>query len=316
MVGLIVGALALVGWAGSQLLGDGSEGDAGSDRVEAAGAAGEVSADAIDAGADVDGNEAAANGSGAAGAEDGASTDGGAGGDADDGDQVGSVALGDEAGGDRAPIVVDAIEDRPPPTVTVQPPPITDFETDLEGPPGGKPWAVYKDNRIHLLGQVPDQATSNEIATKAGAVVGPQNVVNLFEVVPGIDFDRGGDAPIYVEDTVLFDVGSAEIDPAYYELIDLGVFLLAINPQATITVVTRTDSVGSAEANMELSRRRAQAIFDYYLSKGGNPAQGILDPRGEEGASDDDDPATRARQRSAEFILSGFLADPSQSPGA
>ena len=87
----------------------------------------------------------------------------------------------------------------------------------------------------------------------------------------------------------------------------LGTLLLVQNPNVTITVVTRTDAVGSEASNLEVSRLRAQAVINYWLGKGIDSSRLIADPRGEEGASEDDDEQTAALNRRAEFIISGLL---------
>ena len=55
------------------------------------------------------------------------------------------------------------------------------------------------------------------------------------------------------------------------------------------------------------STKRAQAIINYWLGKGVNPDQINADPRGEEGASENDDEQTAALNRRAEFIIAGLL---------
>ena len=59
--------------------------------------------------------------------------------------------------------------------------------------------------------------------------------------------------------------------------------------------------------SLEVARRRAQAVINYWLGQGVNPDQILADPRGEEGASEDDDAETAALQRRAEFIITGLL---------
>ncbi len=167
--------------------------------------------------------------------------------------------------------------------------------------------AVYRDGKVYLSGTVPSEEVGQIIEQKAAAVVGPDNVVNEYEIDPAAVIEPGESAPIFVEDVVLFGFNSIEIAPPFLPILDLGVLLLSQNPQASVTVITRTDAVGSEEVNLEVATRRAQSVVDYWLSKGVDRDQIKTDPRGEELASDSDDAETAALNRRAEFVITGLL---------
>ena len=167
--------------------------------------------------------------------------------------------------------------------------------------------AVFRGGKLYLGGKVPSDDVATFIVERASAVVGPDNVVAEYEIDPTVVIDPGESTPLYVEDVVLFQFNSVEIDPPFIPLLELGVLLLSQNPQATLTVVTRTDAVGSEEVNLNVSRQRAEAVINYWLSRGVNSEQLKSDPRGEEGASESDDEQTSALQRRAEFIITGLL---------
>ena len=167
--------------------------------------------------------------------------------------------------------------------------------------------AVFRGGKLYLGGAVPSQEIADAIEQKAMAVVGPDNVVADYEIDPTVVIDPGESTPLYVEDVVLFRFNSVEIDPPFYPLLDLGTLLLSQNPQASLTVVTRTDAVGSEAVNLEVAQERAEAVIEYWVSEGVDRDQLIADPRGEEGASDDDDDEAAALQRRAEFIITGLL---------
>ena len=167
--------------------------------------------------------------------------------------------------------------------------------------------AVFRGGKLYLGGKVPSQEIADLIVQKAMSVVGPDNVVSEYEIDPSVTIDPGESTPLYVEDVVLFRFNSVEIDPPFYPLLDLGTLLLSQNPQASLTVITRTDAVGSEEVNLEVAQRRADAVVSYWIAQGVDPEQLNADPRGEEGASEDDDEQTAALQRRAEFIITGLL---------
>lgn len=167
--------------------------------------------------------------------------------------------------------------------------------------------AVFRGGKLFLGGKVPSQDVADFIADKAKSVVGPENVVVEYEIDPTVVIDPGESTPLYVEDVVLFQFNSIAIDPPFFPLLDLGTLLLRQNPQATLTVVTRTDAVGSEEINLDVATKRANAVINYWLSKGVKADQLQADPRGEEGTSEDDDERTAALQRRAEFVITGLL---------
>ncbi|MGH1489079.1 MAG: OmpA family protein [Acidimicrobiales bacterium] len=167
--------------------------------------------------------------------------------------------------------------------------------------------AIFKGGKVYLSGPVPSEEVGQFIEQKAAAVVGPDNVVNEYTIDPTEVIVPGSSAPLYVEDVVLFGFNSIEVATPFFPILDLGTLLLRQNPQASITVITRTDAVGSAEVNLDVSRKRAQAIIDYWVKSGVDPAQINADPRGEEEASEDDDEQTASLNRRAEFIIIGLL---------
>ncbi len=167
--------------------------------------------------------------------------------------------------------------------------------------------AVFRQGKLFLGGTVPSQEIADAIVATAAQVVGPDNVEADYAIDPEVDFDPGESTPLYVEDVVLFQFNSVAIDPPFLPILDLGVLLLRQNPQASVTVVTRTDAAGSEEVNLEVATQRAAAVLEYWVSKGVDPSQILLDPRGEEGASEADDEQTQATQRRAEFFLTNVL---------
>ncbi|MGF1600377.1 MAG: OmpA family protein [Acidimicrobiales bacterium] len=168
-------------------------------------------------------------------------------------------------------------------------------------------YAVFDGGQVFLRGRVPSAEVSEAIETRAGLVVGPDNVFNEYEIDPTVPIEVA--SPLYVEDVVLFEFNSIEIQSAFLPILDLGTLLLVQNPKAEITVVARTDAVGPADVNLEVSRQRGQAVVDYWVRKGIDPSRVSVDARGESDASDDDDPEDAALNRRAEFTISNFLAE-------
>ncbi len=236
---------------------------------------------------DADGDGASGETATDAGTTDGAS-EGEDGADGDDGTETVTVEVDEDAEGDAE----------------------TDAATDDDGEAtlnDGDRQAIFRGGKVYLSGAVPSEEIGAAIVAKAEDVVGPGNVVNEYTIDPSTTIVPGSSAPLYVEDVVLFEFNSIEVARPFLPILDLGTLLLRQNPQASVTVVTRTDAVGSEDVNLEVARRRAQAVINYWLGQGVNADQINADPRGEEGASEDDDAETAARQRRAEFIITGLL---------
>jgi OOP family OmpA-OmpF porin len=65
---------------------------------------------------------------------------------------------------------------------------------------------------------------------------------------------------------VLFDFNSARIKDTY--VLDEAAKILLANPEITGELRGHTDSVGPEEYNMQLSKRRAEAVHEYFVKKG------------------------------------------------
>lgn len=167
--------------------------------------------------------------------------------------------------------------------------------------------AVYDDGTVYLRGRVPSQEVADELVSKVATVVGVGNVVNEYRIDPAAPLTSA--TPLYVDDTVLFDYGSAEIRSEFVPLLELGVTLLQGFPKSSMTVIGHTDAAGSAEFNLRLSQRRAQAVVDYLRGRGiaaervEGEARGEADP-----VADNATERGSAANRRAEFVVHDLLA--------
>jgi len=71
--------------------------------------------------------------------------------------------------------------------------------------------------------------------------------------------------------TIYFKTNSAEFTEKTYPVLDAIVIIMQKYPTAKFRIEGHTDSVGSAEYNMKLSQRRAEAVKQYLISKGISP---------------------------------------------
>jgi outer membrane protein OmpA-like peptidoglycan-associated protein len=183
---------------------------------------------------------------------------------------------------------------------------ITSVAPTAENPTGAVRYAVFAGGQIHLRGLIPSQELADQHVAGSEAIMGPGSVVSEYVIDPNAPAETD-QFPVYLEDVVLFGFNSVDLDPQFLPLLDTTPVFLATNPNATVTVIARTDSVGSEELNLEVAGRRAQAVIDYWVSKGVDPARLIADPRGEEAASGNEGDETAAYDRRVEFVLNGLL---------
>ncbi len=120
-------------------------------------------------------------------------------------------------------------------------------------------------------------------------------------------------ARIVVEESVLFEFGSAELLESASEVLDDIADLLTELAAERTVIVGHTDSVGSDASNLELSNRRARAVEEGLVDRGVDPgtleAQGVGESEPvapNENADGSDNPEGRARNRRVEITATGI----------
>jgi len=91
-----------------------------------------------------------------------------------------------------------------------------------------------------------------------------QRMVDAAELAKGI-----GESGSVTLDNIYFDFAAATLTPESDVAIAEAAKLLKDNPGLEIYVVGHTDSVGGYDSNLDLSRRRAQAVVDALVSRHG-----------------------------------------------
>jgi outer membrane protein OmpA-like peptidoglycan-associated protein len=166
--------------------------------------------------------------------------------------------------------------------------------------------AIFRDGKVYLLGAVPSREVADAVIAKAAAVVGPANVVDQYDIVPGTPAQSA--SPLRIADTVLFDPESDVIRPEFKQLLDLGVVLMKQNPAVTVTVTGHTDSQGGVAMNQRLAQRRVDNVIAYFVRKGIDSARltgvskGQADP-----IADNATVAGRQLNRRIEFVIEHLL---------
>ena len=104
-----------------------------------------------------------------------------------------------------------------------------------------------------------------------------------------------------IERTCQFDAGSARVNNACKAILDEVALLMRDNPEAPALVIGYSDSQGSDSSNMEMSKRRAESVKNWLVTRHAvDPSRITVEPRGEaEPVGDNSTAAGRKQNRRA-----------------
>jgi outer membrane protein OmpA-like peptidoglycan-associated protein len=126
-----------------------------------------------------------------------------------------------------------------------------------------------------LIGGKTARIVGAGIGGAAGGYVGyrmDEQIRELDEATAGTGVDvsqtPNGDGILVNLPDVTFPVDSATISPAMRAVLDDVAASMIQYPNSLIDVMGHTDSTGSDQYNLELSRRRAESVANYLVSRG------------------------------------------------
>ena len=108
----------------------------------------------------------------------------------------------------------------------------------------------------------------------AGVLIGnkmDKQAQQIENEIPGAKVERVDDGIVVTFDEnsgVYFNTAKYNVNTASQETLNKLIAVFQEYPDTNVLVVGHTDSVGSEELNMTLSKNRANAVTDYFLSKG------------------------------------------------
>jgi OOP family OmpA-OmpF porin len=100
-----------------------------------------------------------------------------------------------------------------------------------------------------------DAAKANLEVTKTGRYIAPGNADKL-----NVEFSKLSD--------IKFEYNSAEIKEESYRNLNYIAAMLKLEENFTLKVAAHTCAIGGLDYNQKLSEERAQAVVDYFVSKG------------------------------------------------
>jgi len=84
----------------------------------------------------------------------------------------------------------------------------------------------------------------------------------------GVQVVREGDnIRLIMPGNITFETDSANLRPAFYDVLDSVALVLAKYADTTMRVVGHTDSTGSRQYNQALSEKRARSVADYLVAR-------------------------------------------------
>ncbi len=167
---------------------------------------------------------------------------------------------------------------------------------------------VVDGDTMYLEGLVPDQNVSDVLESAAVAVVGPDRVVNNFEISDRAVYNPDQPIQLSVAEPVLFNSGAATLNAQYRPLIDLAVDLMKAEPTSTLSITGHTDDVGHDDANIRLSLNRAEAVAALVIEHGIDPDRLTVNGSGEADPLETNETAAgRAINRRVEFSILGVF---------
>ncbi|MEW9854786.1 OmpA family protein [Novosphingobium sp. M1R2S20] len=134
----------------------------------------------------------------------------------------------------------------------------------------------------YLLGSVIGGKTARIVGAGIGGVAGAavgyqldQQIKELRESTAGsgIDVSQQGDGILLNLPDVTFAVDSTQISPSFQASLDRVAQSMVQYPNSLIDVYGHTDSTGSDAYNLDLSKRRADAVARYLISRGVSSAR-------------------------------------------
>jgi outer membrane protein OmpA-like peptidoglycan-associated protein len=106
-----------------------------------------------------------------------------------------------------------------------------------------------------------------------------------------------------------FETDSATIKPGFQSTMDKLADVVIRYGKTALTITGHTDSRGTPKHNAELSQHRAQAVYDYFVSKDVNPARLIAMGKGEtEPVASNNTEAGRRQNRRVEILVEPVVA--------
>lgn len=172
---------------------------------------------------------------------------------------------------------------------------------------------VYENEEYNLVGETEGYLTKRQPYSMVGRSVDPRTLKDLVTNIT-LDtiliLDRKAVNEKFVLENIYFGFDSTDIKLQAAAELDKLVQLLIDNPEIKIEMGSHTDSLGSFDYNIDLSRRRAESTMRYLINKGIDSQRLTAKGYGESqpiarntNPDGTDNPAGRDKNRRTEFKI-------------
>lgn len=131
--------------------------------------------------------------------------------------------------------------------------------------------------RIDLLDQTDFIQIARDITLSSGEEI-VATITDSLESDKVDKFVNGESNELILSTSITFDFASDFLDESSHLVLDKIADYLSINPSIKLIIEGHTDNIGSAQYNVSLSKRRAQAVQTYFVNKGLNKSR--FEPKG------------------------------------
>jgi len=133
---------------------------------------------------------------------------------------------------------------------------------------------LYDNDKYSITVEAPGYAPSKFLIDPAEANADRKVIKNIELGLPStaatVAEETRSAGKVMRLDNLIFNVGTANIEPSSYKELDNIVKMLADNPKMVIQLEGHTDAVGEPKANLQLSEQRVVAVKNYLVKKGAN----------------------------------------------
>ena len=167
---------------------------------------------------------------------------------------------------------------------------------------------IRSDGKLYIEGAFRSESEAERFVESASDVFGEAALVSDYTIDPAAPNPTVSD--VVLEKPVLFETGSAVIDPEYIPFLEACGDVLKLNSHIVMSVSAFTDSSGDADFNLELSQARADAVVDFYRNLDIGDDQLISVGLGESDfVADNDTEEGRRENRRAMLELLNVISD-------
>lgn len=149
---------------------------------------------------------------------------------------------------------------------TNRPEQLPNYHPDPERVPESGPYTVAKGGFFFLRGTVPSENLRQELVRRMLLVTSRDSLIIEMVVDENDPWYLDQSIPLYLEDSIRFDVGQADLEIDVLRVFLRIAELVALSPEITLEITGHTDNIGSDESNLALSEERVAQVKEAFVA--------------------------------------------------